>query len=499
MLQDKKGLIVALDQGTTSSRSILYDLSGAELKVAQRPIEISYPKNGWVEQDPEALYNAQLETLLEVLESPEAKNSEILSLGVTNQRETVLAFDATTGKALSPAIVWQCRRTAERCKKLKESGKSKVIKEKTGLEIDAYFSASKIAWMIKNIPEVSKLLKEEKVVFGTIDTWVIYKLSGELSKSAAVTEPSNASRTMLFNIEKGDWDEELLDIFSIPKHSLANIVSSTGPFPAAKIKDREIPINAAIGDQQSSLFGLGCEKLGTSKCTFGTGAFMLINAGQNFSPVADGLLDTVAWKFSSDEEIVYSREGSVFVAGALISWLKDIGIIDSPKEAEALAKEAGELDDLFLVPSFTGLGAPEWDPTSRGLLIGLTRATSKAQIVKAAVEGVAHQVADLVDLFRQTEEVNSITIDGGMSQNSVLAQSLADFANIEVIVSSVTEATAFGAARLAAKALNLGDDFLIEQGSEVKKIFKPKLDKDVLSKKRAKWQEAVQRSKDWAQ
>ncbi len=495
-MSKKDRLILAIDQGTTSSRVIAYNLQGEEVHSASRPLPIYYPEDGWVEQKPEEVWSSVSESLEEVVSAINLES--VLGLAVTNQRETVVAWNPETGETLSPAIVWQCRRSKDICARWKEQGREAEIKRKTGLVVDAYFSGSKILWMLENISGLKEKEKKGDIVFGTMDTWVVYKLSQRLEREAVVTEPSNASRTMLFDINQGDWDQELLEAVGVSSSSMAKVLKSDGDFPSANIKGKEIPVLAILGDQQASLKGLSCDQAGQAKCTFGTGAFLLVNEGEKVSAPGEGLLSTVAWQ-AGEGKSIYATEGSVFMAGALVQWLRDsLGIVESAEDTESLAAEVEDSAGVVVVPAFTGLGAPHWDPDARGMIAGLTRESNSKHIVRASLEAVAFQVRDLLSDF--PSPVKSIKVDGGMSKNKLFCQMLADICQIPVEVSPKVEATAFGAARLAAESLghdvSLGG-FSLFSGEKSQTVVPSEVDQR-LEKSIELWERAVERSKGWS-
>ena len=397
--------LIALDQGTTSSRSILYDLSGKELAVASEPVPVSFPQSGWVEQDPEQIFQTQLKTLKEVSKGVAAE--EIRAIGITNQRETTICWNPKTGEALAPAIVWQCRRSAEICQRLREEGLADLVQQETGLVIDSYFSASKILWMLENIDGLRAKAEKAELVFGTVDAWLLYRLCGRF-----VSEPSNASRTMLYSLRSGDWNEDLMARFGLRRENLPQLLASDAEFGRTKVLGAEIPVTGVLGDQQASLFGHRAFTQGQMKCTFGTGAFLLVNTANNILRSQDGLISTAAWT-SSDGEASYALEGSVFMAGALIQWLRDgLGLFEKSADSEKLAREVEDSGGMVLVPAFVGLGAPHWDEHARGTMFGITRDTKREHIVRAGLEAVAHQVVDILEGIDSQE---ALRIDGGMS------------------------------------------------------------------------------------
>lgn len=438
------GNILSIDQGTTSSRAILFDSDYNELTRASAPLSVHYPKDGWVEQDGNELLESQLSCIKKLIAGvPEA---EIDGVGITNQRETILCWDRTTGEVLAPAIVWQCRRSASIINQF--SAESSVIIEKTGLVLDPYFSASKIVWLMQNTPGLKSKVQNGDVLFGTVDTFLVWKLSGGKSY---VTDPTNASRTMLFNIHSLDWDDSLLKLFDIPRHSLPGIVDTNGLNIHLELNGKKLSLRAIAGDQQASLYGHRCLSPGEAKCTFGTGAFLLLNTGSEIVSSTSNLISTVAWKLKGSNPI-YAVEGSVFVAGSLVQWLRDgLKIISSSDEIEMLASNAPSSGGVIFVPALTGLGAPYWRSDARGAIHGITRDTTASHIARASLEGVAHMVCDLLECA-EFQGVNSLSVDGGMSKNSLFIEILADFSNVSVIQNQYTELTALGVALMASNS-----------------------------------------------
>ncbi|MCC6219790.1 MAG: glycerol kinase GlpK [Deltaproteobacteria bacterium] len=508
--------ILALDQGTTSSRSILYDLSGCELAVANKPISVNFPSDGWVEQEACEIWEAQLATMREVCSGVEP--ASIAAIGIANQRETLICWDPLDGKVLAPAIVWQCRRSSEICSRLRRAGLQDEIGSISGLVLDPYFSASKILWLQENVDGLRERMQLGRAVFGTVDSWLVYNLTkSKTSAPALVTESSNASRTMLFSLKKTDWDDKLLEIFSLYRHNLPRIVASFGIFGRTSILGggSEIPICGVLGDQQASLLGHGCIASGSGKCTFGTGAFMLVNTGREIVTSNEGLLSSVAWQMRGEVgraavekgDCSYVVEGSVFMAGALIGWLRDgIGLISSSAESELKASQVNDSSGVVVVPAFVGLGAPYWDDSARGIIVGLNRNVTANHIVRACLEGVAHQVADLLECSGLSE-LRELNIDGGMSANEVFCQILADISQREVVVSSSAELTALGAARAAAfgagefNSLEHAVESMLASGSGSAKPlrrFAARKAESQVAVARRRWKSAVERSRDWS-
>lgn len=490
--------ILSLDQGTTSSRSLLIDETGNVISKVQKEFKQIYPRPSWVEHDPLEIWETQLEVAKEVLKSvPQLTGpSSQLSIAITNQRETIVAFDANTGGPISNAIVWQCRRTATLCEELKKHYKT-IIKSKTGLEIDAYFSASKMKWILDNVPEAARCNKFLR--FGTIDSWLIWKLTNGKS---FYTDPSNASRTMLFNLKDNTYDKELLNIFSIEEWMLPKVLSSNGDFglTAKEHFGYEIPIKAVLGDQQAALFGQGCFKAGDLKVTYGTGGFLLINIGEKFK-LDENFLTTIAWSLEDQKSKVktttYAFEGSTFISGAIIQWLRDgLGIIKDSSETEKIATSVNSNEGIYFVPALVGLGAPHWDQKARGLIIGITRSTTRAHLVRAALESMAYQISDLILPIKNSLPKNTfIKADGGAAKNNFLLQFQADLLQMPVTRAKEVEATAIGAAYLA--GLNTGIWKSLEELQKKWKtdeLFLPRTNRESEYKK---WKDAVNRAKNW--
>ncbi len=481
--------ILSLDAGTTSSRALLFDHKTNVVATAQKEFKQYYPKAGWVEHDAHEIFDTQLLVAKQVIEKSGISPSEISAIGITNQRETIVCWDKTTGQALYKAIVWQDRRTAEFCNQLKAKGKAELIRKKTGLVIDAYFSASKIRWMINNVKGVKEKLKNNTVCFGTIDTWLLFKLTEGKSFK---TDATNASRTMLYNIHSDGWDQDLLELFEIPVSALPEVLNSSDHYGEATLLDN-IPICALIGDQQSALFGQLCTTKGEVKNTYGTGCFMLLNTGKNAVESAHNLLTTVALKL--ENTITYALEGSVFVGGALIQWLRDeLNIIENASDIEALAKSVEDSLGVCIVPAFTGLGAPYWSQETRGSILGLTRGSSKAHIARAALESIALQVNDLLSAMQKDlgESLSELKVDGGASANNLMMQMQADFCALHIIRAKNKETTAAGAAFLA--GLKTGVYKSIEDLKQTivpDRTFNPLMSEEQRTKKTNRWLNAV--------
>jgi glycerol kinase len=439
--------ILAFDQGTTSSRSIIFTKSGTEIANVQKEFQQVYPRPGWVEHDPEEIWSTQLATAHAAIKKAQLLPDQIAGLGITNQRETTILWDRTTGKPIYNALVWQCRRTTELCQVLKEKGLEPLFTAKTGLILDPYFSGTKVTWLFQQLPELSAQAKNGNLCFGTVDSWLIYKLTGQ-----HLTDPSNASRTLLFNIHTGQWDDELLDILKIPRSILPKILPSSGDFGKTKkeLFRKELKICGVAGDQQAALFGQACFKEGMAKNTYGTGCFTLVQTGKKAIISKNKLLTTIAWDIGDGLE--YALEGAVFIAGAVIQWLRDqLKIIKTASETAALANSVPDTGGVYFIPAFVGLGAPFWDPEVRGTIVGLTRGTTQAHIVRAALESIAFQVNDLLETFEKecNHIIPQLKVDGGASQNTFLMQFQADILGIPVITANTSDTTALGAAYLA--------------------------------------------------
>ncbi len=444
--------ILSLDQGTTSSRAIIFDHNGDITAIAQREFTQIYPQAGWVEHDPMEIWSTQLAVVTEVIVKAGLTVSDIDSIGITNQRETTVVWDRETGMPVHNAIVWQDRRTSAYCDEIKAQGLSGKIQEKTGLIIDAYFSATKVRWILENVAGAREKAEAGKLAFGTIDSWLIWKLT---AGEKHVTDVTNASRTMIYNIHTLSWDDELLELFGIPKQLLPTVKSSSEIYgeTAGKILAAKIPIAGIAGDQQSALFGQMCTEVGMVKNTYGTGCFMLMNIGTTPKISENNLLTTIAWQING--EVQYALEGSIFIGGAVVQWLRDeMGLISKSADVETLAKKVKDTDGVYVVPAFAGLGAPHWDQHARGTITGLTRGTNKSHIARAALESIAYQTMDVLKAMEADAGVNiaELRVDGGATANNLLMQFQADLLNCKVIRPKVTEVTAIGAAYLAGLA-----------------------------------------------
>ncbi|MGF1510067.1 MAG: glycerol kinase GlpK [Myxococcota bacterium] len=490
--------VLALDQGTTSSRAILFDRSGSIHAVAQEEFPQLFPRAGWVEHDPEAIWSSQHSVARRVLSESDTSVDEISAIGITNQRETTVLWDRRTGRPVHNAIVWQDRRTAELCDRFRDEGHQAAIQEKTGLVIDAYFSASKIRWMLDHLDGLRSDAEAGHIAFGTIDSWLLYKLTGG---RLHITDFTNASRTMLFNLEKGQWDDEILERLQIPRAILPEVRASSEVYGEtdAEVLGTSLPIAGIGGDQQAALFGQTCFEPGLAKNTYGTGCFVLMNVGDRPRPSRHDLLSTAGWQQAGRR--VYALEGSVFVAGAVVQWLRDgLRMFDSAPEVEGLAASVPDTGGVYLVPAFAGLGAPHWDAYARGLIIGITRGTDRAHIARAALEGIAFQVADVVDVMNQDAgvQLEELRVDGGASANDLLMQFQADILQVPLVRPKVIETTALGAAYLAGLATGFWPDLeSVRSNWQVDRTFEPSMGSDQAGAARARWQMALERAKAW--
>ena len=487
--------ILALDQGTSSSRAIVFDKYGQTKAVSQKEFTQIFPKPGWVEHNPMEIWSSQAAVIAEAITSIDINGLNIAAIGITNQRETTIVWDAETGEPVYNAIVWQDRRTSEFCDCLKRDGRTDLIRSKTGLIIDAYFSATKILWILENVPGARKRADEGKLRFGTVDTWLIWMLTrGEVH----VTDVTNASRTMLFNIHTLEWDKELLTLFGIPESMMPEVKSSSEVYGYTKttLFAHEVPIAGIAGDQQAALFGQMCTEPGSVKNTYGTGCFMLMNSGERPIMSSNNLLTTIAWKIG--DTVNYALEGSIFVAGSVVQWLRDgLGIIRSSSEVEALAASVPDNGGVYFVPALTGLGAPHWDQYAKGSIYGLSRGSTAAHIARAALEGIAFQTMDIVNAMQRDAGVTlkELKVDGGASRNNLLMQFQADILGTSVIRPIVTETTALGAAYLAGLAVGYWESIdHIKSQWGVEMEFKPEASKDTVAELKAGWADAISRT-----
>jgi glycerol kinase len=489
--------ILALDQGTSSSRAILFDENHNIISLAQKELTQLYPKQGWVEYDPMEIYSTQYGVMMEVIAQSEVDIKDIAAIGITNQRETTILWDKHTGRPVYNAIGWQCRRTADITDELKERGYAAYIQETTGLVIDAYFSGTKIKWILNNVPELRERAERGDILFGTVDSWLIWKLT---ERAVHITDVTNASRTMIYNIKTLDWDKKLLEILEIPKAILPEVKSSSEIYGYTKINGVSIPIAGAAGDQQAALFGQGCFKPGEAKNTYGTGCFLLMNTGEKAIISSNGLITTIAIGFGG--KVQYALEGSVFVGGAVIQWLRDeMRFLSESRDAEYYAQKVEDTGGVYFVPAFTGLGAPYWDMYARGCIIGLTRGTKREHIIRAAQEAIAYQSLELVKAMEKDAGIvlDQLKADGGASRDMFLMQFQADILNKPVCRPKINETTALGAACLAGLAVGLW-----RSKEEIKEmwacntVFMPKMDEVKRQELLDGWRKAVGRSLNWA-
>lgn len=496
-MSDKK-YILAFDQGTTSSRAILFDHYGSIVSKAQKEFEQIFPQPGWVEHDPNEIWSSQTGVAAEAITKAGIKASDVTAIGITNQRETTIVWDKNTGKPVYNAIVWQDRRTASLTDRLKRNGMEETFRSKTGLVLDPYFSGTKIKWILDNVNGARRRADHGDLLFGTVDSWLIWKMT---NGRVHVTDVTNASRTLIYNIHEKEWDEELLEILDIPASILPDVKScsevygeTTGDVFAAKI-----PISGIAGDQQAALFGQVCTQKGMAKNTYGTGCFMLMNTGTKPMKSENKLLTTIAWQLDGKTE--YALEGSVFIGGAVVQWLRDgLGVIQKSEDVEALAAEVDSSDGIYLVPAFSGLGAPHWDPHARGTITGITRGTTKAHIARAALEAIAFQSADLLKAMASDSgiQLKELRVDGGASVNSLLMQFQANILDVPVVRPKITETTALGAAYLAGLATGFweGVDKIAEHWS-IDETYEPNMSRDVVNELYSGWHKAVERAQGW--
>ena len=494
-----KQYVIALDQGTTSSRCILFDREQNIVGVAQREFTQIYPKPGWVEQDPMEIWSSQSSVLTEVLAQTGIAPTEVAAIGITNQRETTIVWDKATGRPIYNAIVWQCRRTAPLCEELKADGAfSDYIKEHTGLLIDAYFSATKLKWILDHVEGARERARAGELLFGTVDSWLVWKLTGG---KAHVTDYTNASRTMLFDIQNLCWDEEICRRLDIPMEMLPQVCSSSQVYGFANLQGVEVPIAGIAGDQQAALFGQGCFQPGEAKNTYGTGCFLLMNTGEQLCRSENGLLTTIA--IGLNGRVQYALEGSVFVGGAVIQWVRDeLRFISESRDAEYYASKVPDTGGVYLVPAFTGLGAPYWDMYARGALVGLTRGTNRDHIIRAAQESIAYQSWDLVDAMEKDTGIplSALNADGGASRDKFLMQFQADILNKPVRRPVIRETTALGAALLAGLATGVwSSQEEVKSRMKTDSLYEPAMDEAKRQKLLRGWHKAVGRSLDWAE
>jgi len=489
--------VLALDQGTTSSRALVFDHAGTVRAVAQQEFRQFFPQPGWVEHDASEIWATQSGVMHEALARAGIGARDVAAIGITNQRETTVLWDRATGRPVANAIVWQDRRTAPHCDALRAAGHAAMIAQKTGLVLDAYFSGTKLKWLLDHVEGARARALRGELAFGTIDSWLVWNLT---RGSAHVTDPSNASRTLLFDIRKGDWDDELLALFDIPRSVLPRIVPSSGVCGHAKVGGIDVPIAGVAGDQQAALFGQACHSSGLAKNTYGTGCFLLMNTGRNAVTSTNNLLTTVAWQ--RDGATDYALEGSVFIGGAVVQWLRDgLKIIGAAAEIEALAASVPDNGGVYLVPAFAGLGAPHWDAYARGAMFGLTRGATSAHIARAALEAIAFQNVDVLNAM-QTDAGITLTelrVDGGAAANNLLMQIQADILGVPVVRPRVLETTALGAGYLAGLAVGYWKDAAdVAANWRVDRVFEPAMPHERVAALRSGWNKAVARAKDWA-
>jgi glycerol kinase len=491
--------ILALDQGTTSSRAIVFDRQGGIKTVAQKEFEQHFPRPGWVEHDPKEIWSSQVGVATEALTRAGLRPRDIAAIGITNQRETTVVWDRTTGRPVFNAIVWQDRRTAGLCDRLRDAGLEETFREKTGLVLDSYFSGTKVKWILDNVEGARADAERGRLAFGTIDSWLVWNLTGG---SLHITDVTNASRTLLYNIHTGEWDDELLDLLDVPRSMLPEVRSSSevyGP-TSGDIFSSRTPIAGIAGDQQAATFGQRCIEPGMAKNTYGTGCFMLMHTGTEAVPSQNNLLTTVAWQLG-DGPLEYALEGSVFIAGAVVQWLRDgLEIIRSAPEVEELARSVDDNGGIYMVPAFAGLGAPHWDQYARGTIVGITRGTTAGHFARAALEGIAYQVADVLEAMEKDSgiDVRELRVDGGAAANDLLMQFQSDILQTPTVRPSVTETTALGAAYLAGLACGYWDSpEEIDAQWAVDRRFTPELEEDEARRLRRGWSRALDRARAW--
>lgn len=487
--------IIALDQGTTSSRAVLFDREGALLAIEQKEFTQHFPKPGWVEHDADEIWSSQQDVLLALIENNHVQANEIIALGITNQRETAIVWDKETGKPVYNAIVWQDKRTSGICNHLKKAGYEKHVRDTTGLVIDAYFSGTKVKWILDEIDPGREKAKSGTLAFGTVDTWLVYKLT---QGKEHLTDLTNASRTMLFDINKLGWDTEMLDVLDIPAELLPSVKPSVSHFGDWEFEGVSIPIHGIAGDQQAALFGQTCFEKGTAKNTYGTGCFMLMNTGETPQLSENGLLSTIA--FGLEDKVYYALEGSIFVAGAAVQWLRDgLEIIQDAAETEQMAKEVQNSDDVVVVPAFVGLGAPYWDMYARGAIFGLTRDTDRRHLAKATLDSLAYQTRDILQAMEKDAgiELQSLKVDGGAVANDYLMQFQADILGVPVLRPGIIESTAQGAAYLAGIGAGIWKMKDLTEVQQIDRTFEPGLSQADREKLYTRWKKAVQRTMNW--
>lgn len=488
--------IIALDQGTTSSRAVLFDEKGTIRGIAQEEFRQIFPQPGWVEHDPKEILGSQMDTLHKLIKERNVDPASVAAIGITNQRETAIVWDRATGEPVYNAIVWQDKRTAPICEALRSRGLESYIRQNTGLVIDSYFSGTKVKWILDNVPGARNRAEKGELAFGTVDSWLIYNMSG---KKVHVTDYTNASRTLFYNIRELQWDKRMLTELGIPESMLPEVKPSAAHFADFSIGNKVIPITGIAGDQQAALFGQACFKPGMAKNTYGTGCFMLMNTGDNIQLSDNGLVTTIAWGL--DDKVEYALEGSVFIAGAAVQWLRDsMHLIDQSKDSEYFAAKALGSNEVYVVPAFAGLGAPYWDMYARGAIFGLTRDTGKEHIIKATLESLAYQTKDVLNAMQEDSglKLTSLKVDGGACANNMLMQFQADILGAEVDRPEVIESTAMGAAYLAAIHIGMWKKEDIEKNRRIERCFKPAMDDSTRDSLYNGWKKAVKRTMGWA-
>ena len=494
-----KKYIIALDQGTTSSRAVVFDKNGEIVTVSQKEFSQIFPQSGWVEHDPMEIWGCQSGVMREAIEKASIDPKEIAAIGITNQRETTIVWDKNTGKPIYNAIVWQCRRTSKICDELKEKNLENIIRDKTGLIIDAYFSATKVKWILDNVEGAREKAEKGELLFGTVDTWLIWKLT---NKKVHVTDYSNASRTMMFNINELKWDEDILKELDIPKSMLPEVKPSSYIYGKTDVHilGEEVPIAGCAGDQQSALFGQTCFEEGSAKNTYGTGCFLLMNTGEKLVKSKNGLLTTIAWGI--DNKVNYALEGSIFMGGASIQWLRDeLRMLKNASDSEDYATKVEDTNGVYVVPAFTGLGAPYWDMYARGTILGLSRGSKKEHIIRATLESIAYQTKDVLSVMEEDSNISlkDLRVDGGASKNNFLMQFQSDILNVTIDRPQIVETTALGAAYLAGLAVGFYEDFnSIRNNYKIDKYFTPNMTEEKRNKLYKGWKKSVSRALDWA-
>jgi glycerol kinase len=488
--------IIALDQGTTSSRAVLFNESGQIIDITQREFTQIFPQSGWVEHDPDEIWRSQYEVLSSLISKNKVQASDIAGIGITNQRETTVVWNKLTGEPVMNAIVWQDKRTADICEEMNEAGLESYVREHTGLVIDSYFSATKIAWILRNVKGAREMADRGELAFGTIDTWLIWKLT---KGKVHATDYSNASRTLLYNIKDLNWDKKLLDFLKIPESMLPDVCSSSYHFGDFELNGHKIPIAGVLGDQQAALFGQACFEPGAAKNTYGTGCFVLMNTGDHMYNSKSGLVSTIAWGL--DGKVEYALEGSIFIAGAAVQWLRDgMKLIDQASDTEFFANKASDHDDVYMVPAFAGLGAPYWDMYARGAIFGLTRDTGKNHIIKATLQSLAYQSRDVLEAMEKDSEIvlKTLKVDGGAAANNLLMQFQSDILGVDVERPEIIESTAQGSAYMAGIYVGLWKKEDIIHNRKINAVFEPGIKKENRDALYTGWQKAVKRTMNWS-